>query len=474
MKISVYPSMLQVVRITGEETVYRDLREYLSIPNPGAKYSKNHFASRTYFITEKQGLASIGFLPIILKWCDSSNVPVELLDCRGVLPVFNPDFDRTDAGITLRDYQEQAIVVGNNNLNGFPFPVGTLDLATNAGKTYVAWFLRKAYGDCNMLILIPSSSIFRQTVKEYKELFGDQVGVIYGTKMEWSPVIISSPKTIYNRMFEDGSITPKMWEDKGYKILAFDEMDLSTGSQFTQMLKKLPMPIRMGLSGTPRDHSDPKLVLRAVGNFGPTLMKVSKQDLINRGISQRPVVHIIYVPPVYADTYDDAMRVGIEDNPTRCHIIRTLLESRHKDENTLITCNHSVHAYNMYQNLKDLGDTEVTDSKDSSKNRKLDEFKEGKITRLISTMIVKRGLNLPKIRVVVQAQGGKSKSTLSQVSGRGERNDGVNESFTQYDFMDDSNFLRQHSLIRIGMYISEGFEVIFEYPAEPNGYPKLR
>lgn len=477
MLINVYPSMLQIIPDASESKIYKELREYLSLENEGAKFAKGKkmpkFANRHYFITEKQGLACIGFLPIIVKWMDDRSHAYELMDCRGPIPEFNEDFDRTEDGITLRDYQEQAVIVGNNYLGNLRFPVGMLDLATNAGKTYVPWFTRRAFSNANMLILIPSSLVFRQTVKELTARWPEEVGVIYGDKMEWKPVVISSPKTLYNKMFEDGSITPQMWEDKGYKLLMFDEMHLSTGKEFVQLLKKLPMPIRVGLSGTTTDHSSNMLKLRAIGNFGLKLMKVSKQDLIDRGISQRPTVSILYVPPIFADYYSDAYENGIRTNSIRASIIRESILESHKGECVLITCEHSVHAQFMYEALKDLGSVEVADSKDSSRKRKIDAFAKGEVKILISTMIVRVGLNLPLIRAVYQAQGGKNKISLSQVSGRGERNDGIHDSFAMYDFMDDSPWLKQQSLARIAFYQNEGFEVKFNYPCDEHGYPKL-
>lgn len=477
MLINIYPSMLQITPNAAETKLYKELREYLSLENTGAKFSKGSkvpkFANRHYFITDKQGLACVGFLPIIIRWLEGKQAPYELADCRGPLPEFNPDFDRTDGDITLRDYQEQAVLVGDNRIGNLPFPVGSLDLATNSGKTYIPWFIRKAYNNANMLILIPASSVFRQTVKEMTKLWPDEVGVIYGDKMEWKPVIISSPKTLYNKMFDDGSITPKMFMDKGYQLLMFDEMHLSTGKEFVQLLKKLPMTVRIGLSGTPMDHSSDVLKLRAIGNFGLRLMKVSKKDLMDLGISQRPSVKVLYVPPIFAESYAEAYENGIRENSIRASIIRESILANHKDECVLITCEHSVHAQFLYEALKDLGSVAIADSKDSSRHKKIDSFAKGETKVLISTMIVRVGLNLPLIRAVYMAQGGKNMISLSQVSGRGERNDGVHDTFALYDFMDDSPWLKQHSLTRIAFYHKEGFEVSFNYPCTTDGYPKL-
>lgn len=477
MLINIYPSMLQITPSAAEGKLYKELRGYLSIENAGARFSKSEkvpkFAEKHFFITEKQGLACVGFLPIIIRWLEGKQASYELADCRGPLPEFNPDFDRTDGNITLRDYQEQAVLACNNMIGNLSFPVGSLDLATNSGKTYIPWFARKAYNNANMVILIPSSMVFRQTVKEMSKLWPDEVGVIYGDKMEWKPVIISSPKTLYNKMFDDGSITPKMFMDRGYKILMFDEMHLSTGKESVQLLKKLPMSIRIGLSGTIRDHSSDRLKLQAIGNFGLSLMEVSKKELMDRGISQKPKVTILYVPPIIRKTYAEAYENGIRENSVRASIIRESILANHKDECVLITCEHAAHAQFLYETLKDLGSVAVADSKDSSRHKKIDSFAKGETRVLISTMIVRVGLNLPLIRAVYMAQGGKNMISLSQVSGRGERNDGVHDAFSLYDFMDDSPWLKQHSLTRIAFYHKEGFDVTFNYLCDTDGYPKL-
>ena len=96
----------------------------------------------------------------------------------------------------------------------------------------------------------------------------------------------------------------------------------------------------------------------------------------------------------------------------------------------------------------------------------LSRFKSGDLQILLASMIVKRGVNANVIRVIIRTEGGKSKTTTKQISGRAARHDGEDDDVTMYDFYDDSKILSKHSRDRIRVYQKEGFEVNYNFPVK--------
>ena len=78
---------------------------------------------------------------------------------------------------------------------------------------------------------------------------------------------------------------------------------------------------------------------------------------------------------------------------------------------------------------------------------------------------------MPLINAIVMAFGGKDILSIKQVSGRGERTDGYNDSFEIIDFLDDCDYLREHSQERIKAYIKEKLEIEFDYAHDKRYLP---
>ena len=98
----------------------------------------------------------------------------------------------------------------------------------------------------------------------------------------------------------------------------------------------------------------------------------------------------------------------------------------------------------------------------------LRDFKEGKVDILISSMIIKRGKNLPLMQVLINAAAGDSHTTIKQILGRGmRRKAGIKTKIYMDDFFDTGQFLKRHAKHRVIYYKKEGFPVKELYKKNP-------
>jgi superfamily II DNA or RNA helicase len=92
---------------------------------------------------------------------------------------------------------------------------------------------------------------------------------------------------------------------------------------------------------------------------------------------------------------------------------------------------------------------------------------------LIASVIFNEGVDIPELRSVVIASGGKSTIAALQRIGRGMRvkkdatGNVVKDEFEVYDFQDEGDrWLQRHTRARVAAYMREGFETIVEGGAQ--------
>ena len=208
--------------------------------------------------------------------------------------------------------------------------------------------------------------------------------------------------------------------------------------------------------------------MAAIGLSGGVLHVVSNADLISYGVSQNPKIKILHNKwniPKHA-TYDDQKELGILMSIPRVSLIKDVIKED-DSKATVISFTSIEHGYFMYNYLKEqLPYLEIAIIHGTSEDREynIEQFNKGKIDILLSSMILKRGANLPIIERLFIGQGGKSKITVKQYTGRGLRHDGIHDEVLVYDMYDDGSYLSDHSLKRIRIYKGEGFDIEYMYP----------
>ena len=123
---------------------------------------------------------------------------------------------------------------------------------------------------------------------------------------------------------------------------------------------------------------------------------------------------------------------------------------------------HAESLYKYYTNHPELKDYNIRVIDHTSKNREsiINQFAQGKIDVLITTYIIKRGINLPLAVYLQNAAGSDSEEDISQICGRMERTfKGKKKSYLD-DMYYYGQYLERHSKHRINYYIRTGMKVI--------------
>lgn len=449
------------------------LKELLSVYADNYKHSTQYKLGRwdgkICFL--KKNNFPTGLLPYILKWfVKNFAIPFELVDERINLPKFQKDFNFELGDYELRDYQKDLILRCNNHIcnNSFYFPRGIVKAATNAGKNLVIAGAYNNLIDSKLLFIIHNKLIYNQAIEYFSDIFGE-VGQINANIFDIRDFTVAMVNTLANRMEES------IYADKinDFNTIIVDECHRAGADMYMNVLSQLDAGVRLFFSGTPLNNSSNVKNITITSCSGELLGEIENEELIKRGVSRKPQVnlHLVKENPTpydrdYAKEYDAKIVNGIK----RLRAILELVKAN-KDKIILITVQKIEHGENIFiilrKTLEDLPCAFIHgDSTD--RDEQLKALKEGKINVLISTMILKEGVNIPNIDLLIMAQGGKSVITVKQLIGRALRAKSGHNLVQIHDFYDCGNYVEKHSKLRIEVYQKEGFDIVTDYPANKN------
>jgi superfamily II DNA or RNA helicase len=220
---------------------------------------------------------------------------------------------------------------------------------------------------------------------------------------------------------------------------------------------------RYGASGTPLRYNVLK-DMQIIGTLGPIVYDVTNMDLIEKGFSTAPLVHMhpIHLKNCTDLDYDSAYRRGIVGNKSRNSYTARIAEGIAEYGPALVVVDWIRHAEDI---AKYIGFTEyvVVTGHDSSAHRTmvLNRMRAGEKMVVITT-IFKEGIDVPNIQGLVIACGGSagSRVRLLQAIGRALRKKELTH-VDIHDFTDIGNaYLEEHSAQRCMIYEKEGFNVL--------------
>lgn len=425
-------------------------------------YQSGRWDGKTYFITEK-GRFYTGLLPMVLKVIQDYDV--EIIDNRLNKHKLSEDLDFNVGSNVLYPEQQEAVKSLNKVIKykdyTIPFYRGIYDLATNSGKSMICFSIINNFIGAKSIILVHREELLNQMYELFSPFY--KVGIVHKKRMDLDcEVVIAMIKTLFNRS-KEVDVVKKLHT---FDIVFSDECHTTGGtSQAKEVLKRIEKAdIRIGMSGTPLNNLDQVININTVGIFGKALYKISNKELIDLGRSTKPTL-IIYKNISMIDNpfdYEEEYYHNIVVSEYRLGLIIDIIR-QHTDKNILISFNLIEHGKFMYEEIikskvLPLDQIDIVHGTDKNRTNKLDSFKSGRISCLLSSMILKEGVNIPNIEVLILAHGGKSVITLKQYIGRGLRK-GDKEELLVYDFIDDGKWCLRHSKERLKLYKNEDFEI---------------
>lgn len=454
------------------------IQEAFKVRNPNAFFiRKKGFAQdgwdgKINYITDANYFKT-GLLPKVCRYIrEELKTDIEIIDDRPDLGV-KPKFPKKVAGLTPRPYQEKAIKsVIENTVEGIKFPMGVLNMATNAGKTMIMAGIYLAYKrKIPAIVLINDGDLYEQFKREIPELVGDDAGFIRGKEKKWNNFTVAMVQTLSRDVRNYKNQLAK------FGMVLVDEADLGTSKSYTSILTQCHnAKIRVGLSGTIymsklAKHKPKNENLRCY--FSDEISNISKKEMQDKGYSTKTIIRITrgsQVPPEKGEKdwkaeYDR----GITYNERRILkvINRIKWNAKLKRLPALVIGQFHNHIELMDMVFqKELGHKyKIAYVHGDVKNRRdiIERFRTGKIDILIASFIIKRGKNLPLTKLLINAAGSDSQATVLQLMGRLERTDDSKKKAYMEDFYDEGTYLQRHSKHRVAYYKKEGLTVIEKY-----------
>jgi len=436
-----------------------------------------------------------GLLGHAINFFQDEGVEVEVIDARSDYPKLTVEPVYSVGKFTAREDQRKIIdsfrqsLLDTENYGHF-FTSILLKLAVNTGKTIIAGLLVANLKNPRILMPHRERYLCARAVADYMEM-GFEVGVIAADKKEvktilkergidtepiWgiAPFTVVMVQTVQARL-KKGDITVKDLEY--FNLLLADECEQLVGDQTTALIDKCRMPMKLGYSGTPLDSDDGYNRLTVLGLFGSQIYEVTTKDNIENSVSQKPIVNFslnemvgvkglsiskakyhIYTDPERLDIFMDRMLYHLGEGRTQWIVyygdaelvFGVWLENELRKRLGLLAV--IAHVNGKIKNRAEI----------------FGQYLAGEVNVLIANSVIKRGVNLPNIRVFFQWESNDNDISVQQAAiGRGTRRDGQNEEFYIEDIYDKGNpELEAASRYRMNIYAhdSHGAEINYLYP----------
>ena len=450
-----------------------------AIRHPNAFYlrtrqrSMQNWDGKIHYIT-KTGQFKIGLLPKVYDMCIEMGIKPKVVDMRQPLPKVSKVV--TNIGkYKLRPEQEKAVkAVINNKIGNTPFHIGVLDYTVNAGKTLIMSSLYLSYKkQLKTLLITNDSDWLNQAREEFKQyLPGEDITFVQGKVLNWSNFTIGMVQSISRNM--------RFYQKELSQIdmVLIDEADQGGSKQYQNVITRLfNTRIRIGLSGTIYMS---KLAKDRVKNmnlecfFGKVIAEFKLKDSIKKGYSTKTVVKMVPGKPWYGnwesdcisykEIYDDSITNNkIAWNMALDRLKWNLNQGRYP---ALVVCKHIAHCENLYKFFKERLDNTHNiayvhvNTPTKLRQQIMKDFREGKIDILVSTTIIARGKNFPKLRYLLNTASMDSQEKSIQFLGRLVRKDESKSKVYLDDLHYPGNYLSRHGNHRRKYYQDQGLKVI--------------
>lgn len=295
---------------------------------------------------------------------------------------------------------------------------GCLDLAPSFGKTELMAALAATFGRrARVLVLVNATGLLHQNAERLEELLREPVATL-GAGVDQSRrlgarILVATIQTARSR-----PAAIERW--LAAEILLVDEAH-TIGESWFPILGASQATVRLGLSGTLSDVTIP-MIPQAF--LGPIIHTVTERQLLaaKRTSPVQVLMPTIEHPLGLPEDYDELYDMAIVRNKTRNALLAEAIATcRSVDLPTVAIVYAIAHGEFLTQRVSALGHAvEWIHGKtpgfiQASVKR---DFVAGTVGAIIASNVFKQGINLPNMRVVVNAAGWKSRGLTRQRVGR--------------------------------------------------------
>jgi superfamily II DNA or RNA helicase len=351
---------------------------------------------------------------------------------------------------------------------------GILWLPTGSGKTEVAIGIVRLL-PCRWLFFVHRADLLVQTAERFERRTGIKAGIVGDGRVE--PVerfTVVMFQTAW-RMAERGDCS---FIEAAEGVIV-DECHTAPAETFWRTLSCATNAYyRLGLSGTPLARSDGRNLL-VIGSLGPVIHRVMPETLVALGLLAKPTIRMTKVSqrsdkPTWRGVYGEAVVRSKTRNAAVVDVVKRAARP------CLVFVQEIAHGKALAKMLGVQGIVaEFMWGREDTAHRQaaIQRLMRGDTEVLVCSVIFQEGIDIPSLRSVVVASGGKSIIAALQRIGRGMRADASTgkTTFEVWDFADKGcgcrpdttegvhpgcRWLERHARARMRAYQSEGFDVL--------------
>jgi superfamily II DNA or RNA helicase len=199
-----------------------------------------------------------------------------------------------------------------------------------------------------------------------------------------------------------------------------------------------------------------------VAATGPVIHKVDAKELVTAGVLSRPKIRFVEVKQsVSGYDWHSVYTAGVVESKVRNAVVCSIISVAAKP--LLLFVKEIAHGQTLMRELLRSGVRAefVHGAHDTaSRSGAIKRLRRGDTDVLVTSSIFDAGIDIPEVRAVVIAAGGKSVISALQRLGRGMRVTADKTDVELWDIDDRGNrWLADHSEQRLHTYTGEGFDV---------------
>lgn len=412
-----------------------------------------------------------GIWPKIRDYLNKKGVDYEYEDLRNPAIRPEPDYSVLE-GIDLREQQDVALAIVATT------DCGIIETSTGWGKSFLISLICKAFPTLNIVVTTSSSTVVA-TLYEYlcKQLPG-QIGYLYarGNTTHGKRVVVTTLKSLSN-------ISPE-----NVHMVLCDECHNVGATQSGNDMMRFCFARRFGFSASPVRNDGSRIVMESL--FGPVVLKMTYQESVDAGMVTPMKYTMLYCNSAPAICRKEGMpeflmkRWSYWCNRARNQAIQSFVYDTKAvyDGQMLIMVASLEHAIQLHQllpwfvvlhygatDLKEMGEKFPAEKYPNvdMKHYKLSQkqldigrraFSKGTLRYVISTTVMRQGVNFPDLAVLIRGDGAVSSIEGIQIPGRLSRLAEDKQFAYLVDIEDTfSAWAQRRALARVKTYQEQGW-----------------
>lgn len=417
------------------------------------------------------GKFRIGLLPKVYHTAQELGAKVTIEDNRkplGVKPIIPTKLSDREL------YPEQINALKallNNKIGGVPFLICAGDYSVGFGKSILFASIHEAFQrKLKTILLLNDSNLFNQFKREIPPMLaGEDIQFIQGgNATSWGNFNVAMVQSLSRNLKKYQYLLSQV------DIVLIDEADVIDNRTYKSVIERLyGARIRIGLSGTIyMDNTKKKLVhnMNIMSFIGDKVDEVRLHQQIKKGRATPVIVKMVEAPFEFDKkgrlSYDEEYSEVVIKNKEsyKFSLSRAVYNYKYGRMPMIIVCkfiNHCEKLYKYYieNNTYNLR-IEHVHHKSTNRDAILNDFRQGKIDILISTLIISRGQNFPELRYIQNLSSMDSQEKSIQILGRLVRkSEGKNRTYLD-DLCFPGKYLERHNKHRKTYYQKEKLKVI--------------